>query len=100
MNTREDEALAAIRAAVSGWSVRFNIVRTFTHGDAVQVEGKDSIGGRWKKVGPLIFPPDDGSLADTLTMLAAMRAADSATAARAIADQAAAETAARIEASR
>lgn len=74
MSATEEQALTDIRAAVANWSVRFDIVRTFSGKDAVQVETRDEQRGRWRKVGPLIFPHEGGSLADTLTLLATMRA--------------------------
>jgi hypothetical protein len=72
MDEHEQELLAAVRTALREDDVRLHIVGTFTHGAAVQVEARPW-GGRWKKAGPLLFPPDGGSLADTLTMLAEMR---------------------------
>ena len=72
MNAHEERVLAEVKAAMRGAYVRLNIVITFSHGDAVQVEKK--VGNRWSKVGPLIFPAGVDTLADVLTMLATMRA--------------------------
>lgn len=72
MTQAEQQHLVAVREAVAEYDVRFHLVRTFTHGTAVQVEARPE-NCRWRKVGPLLFPPDDGTLADVLTMLAEMR---------------------------
>jgi hypothetical protein len=69
----EDPNVTALRAAMQGL-VRLEIVPIyfnprFTEG----VQVYEQIGKRWSKVGPLIFPPDGGTLADTLTLLASMR---------------------------
>ena len=71
--TTETELLAEVRAAMAADEVRLSIVRTFGHGDAVRVEHKQ-YGERWKTIKTLLFPADGGTLADTLTMLASMRA--------------------------
>lgn len=68
-----EDQLAEIKAAMTG-EVRLCILLTFTHGDAVQVEARQK--GRWRKVGPLIFPPKGGTTADTLAMLAGFRRGD------------------------
>lgn len=70
MNDEEAAVPDEIKTAMRG-EVRLSIVPTFTHGDSVRVEGK--VGGRWKRIGPLIFPPDDGSLTDVLSVLASFR---------------------------
>jgi hypothetical protein len=70
MDEQEADMLAEIKDAMRG-ECRLNIVPTFTHGDSVRVEQK--VNGRWKKAGVLIFPPDGGTVADVLTMLASFR---------------------------
>lgn len=71
MNAREDEALSAVREAMQGYDWRLEAVLTFTHGVAVQVYQNVGAGrAKWVKVGPLLFPPDGGTLADTLAVLA------------------------------
>lgn len=70
MDEREQDALAAVREAMQGYDWRLESVLTFggPSSVAVQVYAKGT-GKSWRKVGPLIFPPDDGTLADTLTIL-------------------------------
>jgi hypothetical protein len=62
----EDAALAEIRAALQQPFVSLHLVTTFTHGRGVQVKIKTS------KVGPILFPPEDGTVGDVLMMLAQM----------------------------
>lgn len=61
MSTSTD-VLDEIRTAMKG-TPSLDLVHTMSHGIAVQVRQ-----GR-KKVGPLLFPPDGGTVADTLQML-------------------------------
>lgn len=73
--SREDAVLAEIKAAMKG-QVRLDIVYTFTHGDAIQVEAHKPHGSErsgWRKVGPLLFPPTGGTTADTIAMLLGFR---------------------------
>ena len=72
MNEHENALLGEVREAMQADEVRLNIVRTFSHGAAVRVESRP-YSGRWKTIKTLLFPPEDGSLADVLTMLAEMR---------------------------
>jgi hypothetical protein len=71
---KADEVLDDIRAALSRWDVRLNIVRTFSGVDTIQVESKNPETRRWQTIKTLIFPPPEGSLGDTLQMLADLRA--------------------------
>ena len=66
VNPQETDALAQVREALGSSDVRLALVHTFTHGRGVQVYVKT------RKIGPLIFPPEGGTLADTLHMLGAM----------------------------
>ena len=72
MDQHETDLLAEVREAMRADDVRLHIVRTFTHGASVQVEARPW-GARWKKAGPLLFPPDGEDLSYTLGMLAEMR---------------------------
>jgi hypothetical protein len=63
------DALAEIRQAMQGYDWRLEAVLTFSHGVAVQVYAKAPHSKRHSKVGPLLFPPDGGTFADTLRML-------------------------------
>jgi hypothetical protein len=67
-DTKADDMLAEIRAAMKHPDVRLHLPLTFTHGVGVQVYIKG------RKVGPLLFPPDGGTVADTLHMLGEMAA--------------------------
>lgn len=51
---------------------RVESVVTFTHGLGVQVYARvaGGTGGRWHKVGPILFPPEGGSIGEVLTALA------------------------------
>lgn len=64
--TEEEAALAEIRTALKQPFVSLHLVTTFTHGRGVQVKIKTS------KVGPILFPPEDGTVGDVLMMLAQM----------------------------
>lgn len=68
-----DAVLDDIRAALSRWDVRLNIVRTFSGVDTIQVESKNPETNRWQQIKTLIFPPAGGDLGDTLRMLADLR---------------------------
>jgi hypothetical protein len=62
----EEAALAAIREAMKHPEVALHLVYTFTHGRGIQVKIKT------RKIGPLIFPANGGTLSDTLRMLGDM----------------------------
>lgn len=61
--TGADAALAKIREALASPGVALRLVDTFGHGTAVQVYVKS------RKMSPLLYPPEGGSLSDTLKML-------------------------------
>lgn len=65
---RSEQVMAEIREALTSPDVRIGLPYTFTHGRACQVYVKT------RKVGPLIFPPDGGTLADVLRMLGELSA--------------------------
>ena len=66
----EDEALAELKAAMRG---QWRIERVFTfRGIAVQVYAKAPGARAYKKAGPVLFPYEGGTVADTLTMLGSM----------------------------
>ena len=68
--TAEEEALATIKAAMRGqW--RIDRVLTF-RGHAVQVYAKAPGARAYKKAGPILFPAEGGTVADTLQMLGTM----------------------------
>ena len=58
--------LAEIRDALKQPYVALHFVQTLTHGRAVQVKIKT------RKIGPLIFPPKDGTLGDVLALLGSL----------------------------
>lgn len=67
--------LAEIREAMQGSAWRLVPVMTFSHGIGVQVwatKPGSSANARGSKVGPVLFPPDGGTIADTLQMLGSM----------------------------
>lgn len=67
--SKDEEALAEVRAAMQGdWKIERRV--TFTHGQAVQVFVKKD--RNWRKAGPLLFPPDNGTVSDLLQMLGDM----------------------------
>ena len=63
MTAEEKQALAEIKDALKQPYVALHFVQTLTHGRAVQVKIKT------RKVGPLIFPPDGGTVGDVLALL-------------------------------
>lgn len=74
MSAETEDALESLRHAMKGALWRAEAVLTFTHGVAVQVYVKDngSKSKRYVKVGPLLLPPEGGSVADVLSMLGAL----------------------------
>lgn len=76
MKTSEAEALDQIRTAMQDFDWRLEAVLTFGGPSslAVQVYEKAAGSKRYTKVGPLLFPPDGGSIADTLQMLGELAA--------------------------
>lgn len=53
-----------------GYDWRLEAVLTFGHGVAVQVYQNVGVQrAKWRKVGPLLFPAEGGTVADTLRML-------------------------------
>jgi len=66
VNDEENAALAEIRHALSQPFASLHLVTTFTHGRGVQVKIKTS------KVGPIMFPPEGGTVGDLLAMIGQM----------------------------
>lgn len=71
MTPGEQEALDTIRAAMTGHGWRVQSVVTM-RGLALQVYARVGVTNRYEKAGPLLFPPDGGTVADTLGMLGAL----------------------------
>lgn len=67
VNAEESEPVfAELRDALKQPYVALHFVQTLAHGRAIQVKIKT------RKVGPLIFPPKDGTLGDVLALLGSL----------------------------
>lgn len=74
MSEQEASWLDEVKEAMLDDQVRIEVVRVFMGSAraALQVEHRP-YGGRWTKAGPLLFPPSDGDIAATFSMLMEMR---------------------------